>query len=129
MKIDYVVNQGFVIFIEVRFLLCIAGRASCSLVAEYHQCGGTCHLFVKQWLYHFHFDKYSETFYLVIALFLILHSKNHNVAQTLCVCVCVCVCGCMHVRHMVNNFCLQNCLYKVQNLSFMIQVFWYVMHC
>jgi len=61
------------------------------LVAEYHHCGRirVCQLFVKQWLYHLHFDKYSETYCIGIALFLILCAKKHNVVQTLCVCVCV----------------------------------------
>jgi len=76
----------------------LLGRASCSLIAEYQHCRETCHLFVKQWLYHFHFDKYSETYCIGMVLFLILCAKNHSVAQTVCVCVCVCVCLCVRAR-------------------------------
>ena len=50
-----------------------------------------CHLFVKQWLYHLHFDKYSETGCIGTALFLILCAQKRNVVQNFCVCVCVCV--------------------------------------
>ena len=42
--------------------------------------------------------------------------------HTLCECVCVCVCVCVVCRgivcHMVNHFCLQNCLCRSSKFEF-----------
>jgi len=69
--------------------------------------------FCKAVVISLYFDKYSETYRIGIAMFLISRAKNHNVVQTLCVCVS------WPIFSAYRTDCTE-----VQNLSFMIQVFW-----